>query len=353
MNIDTLLRDTFTAHEDLAPDAEDVFAAVQQRVAHQHGGLKRPLAVAAGVAVIVAVVGGAAALSRHAEKQPAFKAAASETATPPPRESPARIAPLTMPYDLGWLPPGSVTYVARRINIGAVSRTSPPLFDGEYMLIVTTASGDIDVDVQQFPGDLSGSGFKSGPGTPITIGGRDGIESTNAGGPGGYEVYFQDADGGLMYVNVAAHHGDTVPADQLSTIGRRVADNVRFPGTSTVEPSFGIGYVPAGATVRAFDVDKLPADAPMADGTSGSITSYDLGTTTTQASVAYVSTVGNAMPSGTPGRDVQGHATRYRDDSGYRSVYVLDAVDGQHVMISGSQPLSELYKIADGLILPK
>jgi hypothetical protein len=50
---------------------------------------------------------------------------------------------------------------------------------------------------------------------------------------------------------------------------------------------------------------------------------------------------------------VQGHPTRYTDESGYLSLYVLDAVHGQPVRVAGRQPLDELYRIADGLVLPQ
>ena len=353
MNVETLLKDVFTEHEHLAPDADQVMAATQQRLARGKPGLVRPVGVAATVAVVVATAGGAVLLSRHSTGHPSpQRPTAGHSNVPPADQSTSGIAPLTMPYDLGWLPDGSVSYLARRINVGGLNESSPPVFDGEYMLTDTIGAGTVMIDVQQFPGGLADVAFKSGPGASVTIDGRDAVESSNSAGPGGYEVYFEDAAGGLMYVNVAADIGSTVPAAQLISIGRAVAENIHFPGSAEVQPSFGIDYLPDGLHVRAFDVESGDSAAPMADGSSGPSTSYDIGTAANQQSAVMVGTA-TAVPQGTtPGRDVQGHATRYADDNGWRSVYVLDAVHGQDVQLSGTLSEDELYKIADGLVLP-
>ena len=58
-------------------------------------------------------------------------------------------------------------------------------------------------------------------------------------------------------------------------------------------------------------------------------------------------------PTGTAGRTVQGHPTRYRTDRGYTELYVLNAVSGSNLMIGSTLPLTELYRIADGLVLPR
>jgi hypothetical protein len=354
MNVETLLSDVFTDHEHLAPNADEVMTSVRSRIARRRKVAARPLAIAASTVVVAAAAGGAVLLSRHSDRHaPQRQPAAGRSHTAAVNPSSDEIAPLAMPYDLGWLPDGSVSYIARRINVGAVSGSSPPVFDGEYMLAVTTATGTVDVDVQQMPGGLAGMGFKSGSGASITINGRAGIESANSGGPGGYEVYFEDAAGGLMYVNASPENGGGYPAGQLVDIGRRVAENIGFPGTAEVEPSFGVGYVPAGLRVRAFDVeDAGAAGLPVSDGTTGPVTSYDVGTSAVHGSVITIATSVAPPHGGTAGRDVQGHATRYSDVGGYGTLYVLDAVNGQDVGLFGSLALDELYKIADGLVLP-
>ena len=52
MNIENLIKDTFTAHEHDAPDSDAVLAAARQRIDSRRSGLSRPLAVAAGATVL-------------------------------------------------------------------------------------------------------------------------------------------------------------------------------------------------------------------------------------------------------------------------------------------------------------
>ena len=370
-DVDVLLAKTFAAHEHAVPAERDVLAAVHDRIRRAKVTRMRTLAIAASVTGAAAAAAGAVTLG-SAGSAPVRQALASSAG--PTAGRLASIAPLTLPFDLGWLPSGRTDYLARRINVGAVSVTSAPSFDGEYLLTVTAPDSVLVVDVQQVPGELQDVAFKSGPGRAVTIAGRPGIESSNADGPGGYELYFTDSSGGLMYVNVAEHVGAATAADQLTAIGQRVAANVHFPGSVAVSPTFGIGYLPAGLRVRAFDVERGAGfgratkykvtvgagavhrgTARTADGGSaaGILTSYELGTTRDLESDAFLYTEQGAQPGGTPGRPVQGHATSYRDDAGYLTLRVLDAVHGNAVAIASARlPLAELYAIADGLQLP-
>ena len=369
MDIETLLRDTFDAHEHHAPDEREVLDAVRRRTA-QHparAGHTRLLAVAASVTVVAgaAVAVTVATRGHDPHAAPAGTSAPATTTTdthPPPRRprtAPSatrarrlsRIAPLTMPFDLQWLPTGSKQWIARRVNVGGTSDSSRPLFDGEYMLNITTSAGPVFVDVQQMPGGLQGSGFKSGAGRAVTVGGNPGIESVHSGGPGGYELYFKPAGHPLLYVNVGPVNGSKVSAAaRWTSIGRQIAAGVRIPGTTKIAPTFGVGYVPAGLEVRAFDVD---AGAGGFDAGGPAVaTSYELGTATSQDMPINVGTNLAGAPTGAAGRTVQGHRTKVEDDHGYRTVTVLDAVHGAPVAISGRVPLAELYRVADGLVLP-
>jgi hypothetical protein len=258
-----------------------------------------------------------------------------------------------MPFSLGWLPPGKVDYVARRINIGSpADDLNKPIYGGEYMLTVTGKSEILDVDVQEMrmmPVDEAA--FKSGPGKPVTINGKRGIESSRSGGPGGYELYVAHPEGGSMYVHVSAALGSTAPVQRLVEVGRRIAQNIEFPGTTTVTPDFGLRTpLPDGMRVCAFDVEEQGLS--LGKKQSEPITYYSLGTCTTVPPID-VGTSEVDAPAGTPGRPVQGHPTRYLDDNGYRTLRVLDAVDGKPVSIAGSVPQADLYKIANHLILPR
>ena len=350
--IDTVLADTFAAHEHLAPHHEDVLVELEGRFRQPpRSGYVRPLAAAAGVAAVAAAALGLVALTRPdpsgTTRTPPAANSPTTTQTSPP---PVTVAPVTMPFDLSWLPSGTVVYGARRINDGGRSEHSAPDFDGEYLFEIRRTHS-IDVDVQQMPGGLHGVGFKSGAGRDITINGRAGVESAHAGGPGGYEIYFKTARG-LVYVNVSTHfHSAATPTDQLFAIGRHIARAVRFPGTTRYEPAFGIGYVPPGDKVNTFDLESNAFLGIQVAHELNHSTSYEIGSPTSQHQTFTV-TQQLSRHSGRHGRDVQGHPTRLTNEDGYRSITVLHAVHGTAVEVAGQRSFAALYKIADGLILP-
>jgi hypothetical protein len=168
------------------------------------------------------------------------------------------------------------------------------------------------------------------------------VESSHSGGPGGYEVYLTHPDGGSLYVNVAAQPGSTASAQQLIDAGRRVAENVTFPGTTTITPAFGLGKLPDGLRMCTFDVEK--------DGPSGPRTSYSVGTCSTLAPV-QVRIDESSQVRGTAGQPVQGHATRYLDENGYRTLWILKAVHDAPIAVAGPSAQAELYAVADHLVL--
>lgn len=353
MDIEKLIEETLVAHEHVVPDSDKVLAAARQRIDRRRV-LSRPLVVAAGVVVLTLAAATVVVLNRSGGT-PADNTAAPPTGTvtvgQTTPESP--IADLTMPYSLDWLPPGDVEYVARRINTQATAEEpDKPLFGGEYMLSITKDGQVMHVDVQHMKvSDPDSAAFKSGPGRPVTVGGRHGVESSVSDGPGGYELYLSDGNGGSMYVGVAASLQDqsTLPAQLLIDTGRRIAENIRVPGNSTVTPAFGLGPLPAGLKMCAFDVEK-PFDAPdRADGLPPN-TGYDLGTCDVMPTV-HVSITGKE-PNGTPGQPVQGHETNVVDEGGYRTLIILDAVGGEPIGVAGKVPLTDLYAIANGLVLP-
>lgn len=356
MDIEKLIEETLVSHEHVAPDTDEVadrvLAATRQRIDRRRV-LSRPLAVAAGVVVLTLAAVTVVVLNRSGSTP------ADNTAAPPPDkltvgqttpESP--IKDLAMPYSLDWLPPGDVEYLARRVNTGATAEEpDKPLFGGEYMLSITKDGQVMDVDVQQMKmSDPSDAAFKSGPGSPVTVGGRQGVESSVSDGPGGYELYLSDGNGGSLYVNVSASLQDqsTLPAQQLVETGRRIAENVRVPGNSTVTPAFGLGELPVNLKICAFDVER--GFRTSADGEAGPNTSYELGTCDVMPTVHV--NIRDQEPEGTAGRPVLGHETRVLDEGNYRTLFVLDAVDGESVAVAGKLPVEDLYVIANRLILP-
>ena len=351
MDIEKLLEETFMTHERDAPDGDAVLAATRQRIDRRRNVLSRPLAVAAGVAVLSLAAVTVVALNRTGPADQG-QAAAPGTATAPANKAPAKpaVADLKMPFSLGWLPPGKADYIARRINIGGTAADeNVPLYGGEYMLTVTAGGIVLDVDVQEFKMvEVDTARFKSGPGRPVTINGQHGIESSVSDGPGGYELYAPHPDQGSMYINVSGHHGgSTPPTQQLIDTGRRIAENIHFPGNSTVTPSFGLRDLPGGLRVCAFGVERALPDSDRKDDR----TSYELGTCATVPPIVVGENELNP-PAGKPGHPVQGRATRYLDDHGYRTLWVLKAVKGAPVTLAGKVPLSRLYDIANRLVLP-
>jgi hypothetical protein len=353
MNIEKLITETLTEHEHVAPDADTVLAATRQRIDRGRGVLSRPLAVAAGVAVLTLAAVTVVALNRPGSPDQTQAAASTGEVRTTGPEGTAATEPaatdLAMPYSLEWLPPGEVDYIARRINIGGEGDAlNTPLYGGEYMLTVTAGGQVLNIDVQQFRMvAVDEAAFKSGPGSPVIINGQRGVESSSSDGPGGYELYVAHPDGGSMYVNVAARPGSTADTQRLVDIGRQIAQNIRFPGNTTVTPAFGLRDLPSGVRVCAFEVGRgLDGSAPS--------TSYSLGTCTTMPPVHVSAGAMNDPDSGnTPGQPVQGHETRYVDENGYLRLWVLDAVNGAPVAIAGRVPLTDLYDIANRLVLPR
>jgi hypothetical protein len=347
-NIEKLIEETFTAHEHAAPDGDAVLAAARRRIDRRRTVLSRPLAVAAGVTVLVVAAVTVVALNRPAPDESGVAAPARTNTTA--AKAPAKIEDLKMPYALGWLPPGDVAYQARRINIGSETGApdSPPVYGGEYMLTVSAKGQVLEVDVQQFGTmDVDQAVFKSGPGNPVTIGGQHGVESANSGGPGGYELYLAHAKGGTMYVNVGPGSGKPATAQQLVDVGHRVAQNIRVPGQATVTPTFGLRDLPDKTHVCAFEVAAAERTGKALS------TSYDLGTCATLPSIV-VGTNNMNKPAGTAGKPVQGHETRHaEEDNGYTTLWVLKAVKGAPVTIAGRVSLDELYDIANHLVLPR
>ncbi|MET9224565.1 hypothetical protein [Lentzea sp. NPDC003310] len=346
MNIENLIKDTFAAREDEAPDSDAVLAAARRRI-DRRSSRSRPLAVAAGATVLTLGAVTAVVLNRPDPVTPpemiATAANDSQAADPAP-------AGLKMPFSLGWLPPGTVAYRAQRINVGSsAAAPATPLYGGEYMLTVTAGAQVLEVDVQEFRMvSVAEAHFKSGPGRPTTIGGRRAVESSVSTGPGGYELYVEHPDGGSTYVNVSAAPGSTAPAQQLVDAGRRIAENVQFPGTTTVTPAFGLRELPGGMRVCAFNVQQ---DSVRVLGAAGAGTSYSLGTCAVQPTV-HVNSAVVGQPPATPGQPVQGHQTRYSDENGYHRLWVLDALGDAPVVLAGRVPVADLYDIANRLVLP-
>jgi hypothetical protein len=346
MEIEKLIMDTFTAHEHVAPDSDAVLDAARERIDRR---VSRPLAVAAGVVVLTLAAVAVVVLNRPGDVRTGGPANGTPTTAPAPSGAPA-FAGLPMPFDLGWLPDGEVDYQVRRINTGGTAENPDvPVYNGEYMVDVTVGGQVLDIDVQEFRmSSVEEAAFKSGPGTPVTINGKQGVEGSFDDSVGGYELYFPHPQEGSLYVNVSAsaEHGSTADKQQLIDIGRRIGENIRFPGTTEVTPTFGLGDLPGGLAMCTFDVEK-------GLGEPGNNTSYEVGDNCAAGSSINVTVTNPNGPRGAAGQPVQGLETRYTEKDGYRSLWLLDAVGGEPLLVAGSAPESELYAVANALQLPR
>lgn len=348
MEIEKLIRETFTEHEHVAPDSDEVLAAAQRRIDSRRA-VSRPLAVAAGVVALTLAAVTVVALNRSGDDNtqaadPAGKVTTAESASAAP--SAPGMPELTMPFTLGWLPPGEADYLARRINTGgSAEEPDKPVYGGEYMLYVRNGDTTVMVDVQEFKMvSVDDAAFKSGPGKPVTINGKRGIESAHYDGPGGYELYLQHPEEGAMYINIGPENGGTADPETLASYGRQVAEHIEFPGTTTVTPSFGLGDLPSEMRMCSFGIDK-PFEGTLPT------TSYSVGTCDAVDTSINLATSGD--PRGDAGKPVQGHKTRIIDEGGYLSLWILGAVGDKSVLVAGRVPEVTLYAIADGLILPE
>ena len=349
MEIEKLIKETFTEHEHVAPGSDEVLAAARQRIDRRRA-VSRPLAVAAGVVALTLAAVTVVALNRSGDDNTQAAAPAEQITTTGEAPAKSGIADLTMPFTLGWLPPGEAEYLVHRINTGgSAEEPDKPVYGGEYMLYVTNGDTTVMVDVQEFKMmSVDDAAFKSGAGKPVTIGGKRGIESVNYDGPGGYELYLEHPEVGAMYINVGPENGGTADPETLASYGRKIAEHLEFPGTTTVTPQFGLGELPSGTRMCAFGVEtpRSGTRGPWGPGTS-----YSVGTCDAVDSSINLGTSGD--PRGSAGKPVQGHKTRIIDEGGYRSLWILDAVGKEPVRVAGKVPEATLYTIADGLVLPK
>ena len=89
----------------------------------------------------------------------------------------------------------------------------------------------------------------------------------------------------------------------------------------------------------------------VVEGPGGSRTGYSVGTCSTLPPL-QVHIGDSSQVRGTQGEPVQGHETRYVDEKGYRTLWILKAVHDAPVAVAGSGAQAELYAIANHLALP-
>jgi hypothetical protein len=348
MKADEVLTRTFAEHDHPTPDPEAVLAAV-------HAGLARrrrtmPLVAAAATAAAVAI--GASVLV-GVQRQSGPPPAAPSTPTPtaviqsPGQPAPTPVDPLsrlplpvaanaTVGIDTRWLPPGTAKQTDLSVFYGRQTR--------EYE--VDGGGSTTDVELRLWTGSsLTPDQFLDAKPRDLTVGGRAAREWA---GTDLYVIVLRVPGGQVAQVNVFWLGGAKPGTDALAATGRRIAESLRLDRAEPVRPQYRPTYAPKGLVVRWVGVRDL-------DGTNWALSKPDADTADPGVVLALDKRTG-ANPtvggSAVPGRPVRGHATHVNTDGDRVSLWVDGLVHGQTLVViddRGLVPVSELYKIADGV----
>ncbi len=347
MNTDSILNQTFVEHEWLAPDSERAQAELYRHLRTRHRRRVRgSLAMVTAAAAAVTGTVGAAQLGAFSPNRPDTGAVGSAGAPGVPRNTapPApQLIPMpdTLTLRAGWLPGGTtevtnvnddgVQYRRFLINGGGPHREDWP---SSYVLIAEDHGG-LDRGFDADPRDLR-------------INGKPALEFR---GDKRYVLLVQLAPGRRLEVVV----GDDASAEQLATIGRRVAENVRFDRRDRIRSSFGLTYVPAGNHVRGIERDTSPVgygttlylDEPKAPSPHGfAEPNFQVAETDAKGHASHA----DLPPEAAAGRPVQGHRTRVAQNEMGAILWVDGLLGSRSIIISGGPgTLPELYKIAAGV----
>lgn len=343
------LRDTFIAHEYLAPDADLALEAIEHRIDARR---RNRLAVGGVVAAVAAVIAGVAFVAGSPHRSgtqpgsgipPAYPAIAPGAVT-----ATATIAP-------GWLPPGKVTRQAVFIHVGT---------ENLIYKVAPTHGSAVFVNIGRFPESIlpRPDPAKRAAGTDTQFNGRPAREWSSA---GNYEFAFLLPGHGWASVNVTPDGRST--AAQLRQIGRHVAATMRFDRHDKVPttPQVALHHVPAGLAVRFLETQndddaRIALARPTADTPASDVERW-LNITVTRSSSTFTPGTDSGHITTSRGRLVNGHQTwlqRARPGATIPDMSVtlqIPNVDGYLLTISGGQTVrsvDELYRIADGIALP-
>ena len=235
-----------------------------------------------------------------------------------------------------YLPPGRVTQVSGAN--GSVEQLR------NYVVLDGSISTSVAITIQPGLG-LPASGGPGGKGVDRQVAGQQARQWTR---PGWSELVIVR---GRSAVTVDVRRTGATAAT-VSTLARQVAGHLVYDRHDLLHPEFGLGYVPAQENTALVQVDE--------NGATQYVLTVQPGKPLPDVVVASTTIV--AKVTTTPGRAVQGHptqvSTNYRQ-TGSPAVPILEienAVNGHRIVItggSGATTLAELYKIADGLILPR
>ncbi|WP_375504863.1 hypothetical protein [uncultured Jatrophihabitans sp.] len=349
MNAEQVLTATFTDHEDLAPDADEVLSAIQRKLADRHRRVViRSFTVLGAAAAVVAIalairiVGGSPQHLRTAVT-PA-PVSHSTPPTPTASEAPALPAPDHLTLAAGWLPSARATTVVAANGFGTQYRG----YD------MTVSGADVYVLVSLNPGTTLPTTDKRGTPHDLTIVGHSAREWAV---DFWYDLSFLATPDRVasVSVEVADEHplNSTTSAAGLRAIGRHVARALRFDANEPIGAQFELTYLPNGVTVGSVQRDNgqdttyllaVPHVARDHSNAASIVADYE------DASNGS-SGAGRGADHGQAGRPVQGYATVVSHNG---DTYTLSIPNFHGVPLSlttgpGVTTVATLYRIADGI----
>ncbi len=350
MKTDEILQQTFASHEHMTPDADLALDGIRHRVRTRR---RSRAAVASVVVAVIAVAVGATFLpGNHHSATPEQT---PRSVAPAKKPSPAKPHPVPAPDHVtiaaGWLPAGKATQVLIDNGFGRQLRGYNVISGGQttYLLIGSQ------------PGPALPTDYKRGIPNDLTIGGRPAREWSV---DDWYYLAFVTPTGEVATVDIESGQGrgGDGSAAALAAMGHQVAMHLKLNRQDPIEPGFALSYLPAGIVVSDVWRDQQ-------SGTRYTLTPTGARWADTMPEYANVSVVAQSWhdqaaqgagshkssPPSTPGRPVQGHRSYVFTGDDVPMLWIDSVRPDLSIEITGGPgvtTLAEVYRIADGLILP-
>jgi len=348
------LRDTFVAHEHLAPDADLALEGIQTRIRTRR---RSRIAVSGAVVAVAGVVAGAAVLLGTRVDHNATGAGQS---------------PDLVSIAAGWLPANA-----------RLDRTTNEFGYQTRVYVTPQDTSPIrSISIGLHPGDALPWDGTDQPSRDLTVGGHPASESIVE---QLYMLAMRLTDHQIATVEIGTSGSSADPAMRDTAI--RVLTSMRFDRHDPVGSQFTLTYVPNGLTVRGLDrcynVDPgttcgststttlAPPSAvgPQVRGSLGKASDIVTGGSTVPARPTQSSRSATVSASITPwrsmqkswsqspfttepGRPVDGHRTWVVTSPGQTALWIDNLRPGTSIVVDsgpGLTSLDEMYRVADGL----